>query len=262
MKRTWQILNILSVVFALCMNVIVGAQVVDVPSIGAVSDQYATLLTPASYAFSIWSLIYILLVVFAVYQARDLLKPDKKNDIPEKAGPYFMLANIGNALWTYVFVSDYIGLSVLILIGMVVSLFMVLYRLGIAMSDTTVRTIICIWWPLMLYAGWTLVASIVNTASWLASLDITIPPLAAVATLFILCGLLLALLYTRNLRELVLASAWGIAAIGVAQYQSSESQFIIVSACTVTLILITATAIHAYQHREHNILGKVARQFQ
>ena len=53
------------------------AQVLDLPSVAVISEKYATLLTPAGYAFSIWSLIYVLLVVSVVYQARDVFRPNK-----------------------------------------------------------------------------------------------------------------------------------------------------------------------------------------
>ena len=36
---------------------------------GAVSDKYPTLVTPAGYAFAIWSLIYLGIVAFSIYQA-------------------------------------------------------------------------------------------------------------------------------------------------------------------------------------------------
>lgn len=257
MKRTWQVLNILSVAFALVMNYLVGAQVLDVPSINEVSDRYATLLTPASYAFSIWSLIYLLLVVFAVYQARDLFKPSSKNDLPEKLGPYFVLANIGNALWTYVFVSDLIGLSVVILVGMAVSLFVSLYRLNIAMKNASPRTVLCVWWPFMIYTGWVVVASVVNVASWLSSLDIALSPFVAGVTLILLCGALITLLYMRNLRELLLAAAWGIFAIGVQQVGSEEGQLIMVAAFTVGFALLITSAVHAYQNRNENMVGYI-----
>jgi len=39
-------------------------------STGEISDMYHTYLTPAGYAFSIWSLIYILLAGFIIYQFR------------------------------------------------------------------------------------------------------------------------------------------------------------------------------------------------
>ena len=257
MKRIWQILNILSVAFALFMNYIVGAQIIDVPAINEVSDTYATLLTPATYAFSIWSLIYFLLIVLAVYQAWDFFKPDRKNSLPMKLGPSFILANIGNALWTYVFVSGLIGLSVIILLGMVAALFLSLKRLDIATHDAPIKTILFVWWPLMFYAGWILVASIVNVASWLASIGIQIGPFAALAVLAVLCSLLLVLLYTRNLRELVVASTWGLIAIGVHLLQSDESVVAVTSAFTVSSILLTATAVHGYMNRHKNVLRYV-----
>ncbi|MCA1589919.1 MAG: tryptophan-rich sensory protein, partial [Acidobacteria bacterium] len=35
---------------------------------GAISDKYPTVVTPAGYAFSIWTLIYVGLVAFSIYQ--------------------------------------------------------------------------------------------------------------------------------------------------------------------------------------------------
>jgi len=254
MKRTLQILNALSVVFALVMNIIVGARLINVPSIGEVSDRYATLLTPATYAFSIWALIYLLLIVFAVYQARDLFKPKENNTLPHRLGPYFILANIGNGLWTYIFVSDFIGTSVLVLLGMVATLFLAMRRLNIAMYSAPLRTVICVWWPLMIYTGWVLVASVVNIASWLASLGITIDQFAIFIILTVLCNLLLVLLYLRNVRELVLASTWGIAAIGVRAVQMNEGTLVITTIFTVSAVLLIASAVHAFINRRSNML--------
>ncbi len=36
---------------------------------GAVSDKYDTHITPAGYAFAIWSLIYLGMIAFSIYQA-------------------------------------------------------------------------------------------------------------------------------------------------------------------------------------------------
>ncbi len=245
MKRLYQIGNILSLGFALVMNFLVGVQILAVPSIGEVSDRYATLLTPATYAFSIWSLIYVLLVAFVVYQARDMFKPDKGNNLPQKMGVYFIIASILNGLWTYVFVSGYILVSVGILIGIVVSLFVILYRLDIARDTPTLKTAALVWWPLLIYAGWVTVACVVNVASWLKSIDIELAPIAAVAILSALFVGLIYLLVRRNMRELLLASAWGITAIGVQQLQINDRfTLVAVSAFTVAALLVVAVLAH------------------
>jgi hypothetical protein len=259
MKRLWQLGNILALFFALVANFLVGAQLLSLPSINEISDKYATYLTPAGYAFSIWSLIYILLIVFVVYQARDMLRSRSENNLPQTVGPFFIIASICNGLWTYVFVSEMVGLSVVILLLLTVSLYVLLWRLKIAVDDPPIKTIICVWWPLMIYAGWVTVASVVNIASWLESLNVTLTPLFASAVLIGLGGILGTLLITRNVRELLLACAWGIAAIGVQQIQVSGSQVVLIVALTVAGLLFIAVCIHAYMNRHSNSLAKLMR---
>lgn len=254
MKRIWQVGNIVALAFALIANFLIGAQILDLPAIGDISDKYATFLTPAGYAFSIWSLIYVLLVVFVIYQARDIFKSRKDNDLPQKVGPWFIIASICNGLWTYIFVSEMVGLSVVVLLLLTGSLYVLLWRLKIAVADPSLKTIACAWWPLMIYTGWVTVASIVNIASWLESLQITLTPALANVILASLGTLLLLMLILRNLRELLLACAWGIAAIGVQQIQTSGNVSVSTTAFTVASMLVVAVAIHAYINRQSNPL--------
>jgi len=257
MKRIWQLGNILTLLFALVANFVVGAQLLNLPSINEISDKYATYLTPAGYAFSIWIVIYTLLIVFAVYQARDIRKPRTENTVPELVGPLFMIANICNGLWTYIFVSQWVGLSVVVLLLLTGSLYAILWRLRIALDDQPTRTIVCVWWPLMLYTGWVTVASVVNIASWLAYLHISLTPLVASGILIILGGILTVLLFRRNVRELLLACMWGISAIGIAQMQPVGSRVVSVVALAVAGLLFIAVCIHAYLNRQSNPFMKV-----
>lgn len=251
MKRIYQIGNILSLGFALIMNYLVGAQILNVPSIGEISDKYATLLTPATYAFSIWTLIYLLLTAFVIYQARDLFNPKSENDLPQRTGLYFIIASIANGLWTYVFVSEQTTLSVAVLATLVISLYILLFRLNIANETPSPKTVSLVWWPLLIYAGWVSVALIVNIASWLQSLDITLQPTAAVLILATLLASLVYLLITRNVRELLLASAWGIAAIGIEQLQlASGSKYVAYAALLTAGALVLATTIHGVRQMQ------------
>lgn len=247
MKRLWQISNILSLIFALVMNILVGAQLLNLPSIVEISDTFATYLTPAGYAFSIWSVIYLLLIGFVIYQARDFIVPNKNNQLPQKIGPYFIIASICNGLWTYVFVSGYISLSVVILLILTTSLYVILWRLKIALTNPPLRTLAFVWWPLLLYTGWVTAASVVNIASWLASLGVIISPYAALLVIVVLGAALLGLLIMRNVRELVLASTWAIIAIGVEQ--TSDNQLVMTAAFMVSALLLMSIAVHVYANR-------------
>jgi len=249
MKRIWQIGNILALIFALAANFAVSAQLLDLPAINEISDKYATYLTPATYAFSIWSLIYLLLIVFVIYQARDIIHPRAENDLPSKTGPYFIIASICNGLWTYVFVNEAVGLSVAILLILTAALYALLARLQIALLDVPKKTIVCVWWPLLLYTGWVTVATVVNIASLLESLGIEIAPWAAAVTLIILAIGLVALLIKRNVRELLLASTWGILAIGMQQLQPAGNDLVATTALLISGLLLVAVAIHAYKNK-------------
>jgi len=252
MKRTWQLGNIVSLVFALAANFVVGAQVLDLPSIGQISDKYATYLTPAGYAFSIWSLIYVLLIVFVIYQARDILKPNPDNRFPQQTGPFFIIASICNGVWTYIFVNEMVGLSVAVLLLLTGLLYVLLWRLKVAVENPPIPYIVCVWWPLMIYTGWVTVASVVNASSWLDSLGFSVTPLLASVVLVVLAAALLALLVKRNVRELLLASTWGVAAIGAQQLQESGDQIVAATAFIVAGILLVAVCIHAYINRQSN----------
>lgn len=258
MKIIWQVSNILSLVFALVLNTLVGAQLLDLPAIQDISDTYATFLTPAGYAFSIWSLIYALLILFIIYQARDILRPVKDNRLPYIVGPFFIIASICNGLWTYVFVQEMIGLSVVILLALCASLYILLWRLKIALKQPSFRVVLCVWWPLMIYTGWVTVATVVNVASWLDSLSITISAMAAVAVLIVLGIGLVVLLMKWHVRELLLACAWGIGAIGVQQMQRTEgSAEVMYTALAVAAGLVLACTVHAYIHRHENLIAVV-----
>ena len=259
MKRLWQLGNILTLLFALVANILVGAQLLGLPSINEISDKYATYLTPAGYAFSIWSLIYVLLIMFVVYQARDIVKPRPENDLPQKVGPFFIIASICNGLWTYVFVNEMVGLSVVILLLLTGSLYVLIRRLNIAVDNPPIKTIVNVWWPLMVYAGWVTVASVVNIASWLESVNVALTPLFVNIVLILLGGILMFLLIARNVRELLLACIWGILAIGVQQMREFGNQDVSIVAVSVAGLLFLAVCVHAYHYRQSSPFLRRAR---
>lgn len=257
MKKTLQIGNLLSVIFAITANALVATSS-SLPSIAIVSDQYSTLLNPARYAFSIWSLIFILISLLALYQARDLFSANPTNKLPRKMSGWFVLANAMNGVWTYVFISDQILLSVIIISTLLFSLVMLIRRLDIAVYDAPLETIALVWWPLLLYTGWVLVAVVVNIASLLTASGIAVTQSGAVMTLLVLGYILAKLVWTRNLRSLALASIWGIIAIGVNQYGVTPS--VSTTAISVSTALVLVVSIHAYQNKETNPAYKLSKK--
>ena len=65
--RQW--VNIIAALATIGMNVLATTLPLNGQNTGAISDRFAVFFVPAGYVFSIWGLIYIGLIGYAIYQA-------------------------------------------------------------------------------------------------------------------------------------------------------------------------------------------------
>ena len=130
---------------------------------GAISDNYANLFAPAGYAFSIWGLIYALLGVYVIYQLRR-----DKDDLVERVNRVFIVNALLNASWIVAWHYDYIWLSVIIMIGLLLTLIRIADIVRAAKLTKNERFLVCL--PFSIYFGWITVASIANITVFLVSL--------------------------------------------------------------------------------------------
>src|SRR3954447_19704814 len=92
----------LNVVFAVTQVAAGLLPVMGVPveRIGDISDRYPTYAVPAGYTFSIWSLIFLLSILFAIYQA---LPSERRNPLFRDIGWYTASAFLAATVWLLVF---------------------------------------------------------------------------------------------------------------------------------------------------------------
>lgn len=129
-------------------------------STGEISDKYHTYITPAGYAFSIWSLIYLLLAGFIVYQFRERTG---SRDSVTSLGLWFVLSCIFNMSWLFLWHYLYIELSLVAMVLMLISL-IVIYRKTRRVTDPTPGEKWLVKLPFSIYLGWISVATIVNVS--------------------------------------------------------------------------------------------------
>ncbi|MBK7809280.1 MAG: hypothetical protein IPJ51_23795 [Saprospiraceae bacterium] len=72
--RNYVGLNIISVVVALTLNFLAVSLPLNNKTTGELSDAYPNYFVPAGFTFSIWGIIYLLLIAFMLYQAYQFLK--------------------------------------------------------------------------------------------------------------------------------------------------------------------------------------------
>ncbi len=132
-------------------------------STGEVSDSYPNLFAPAGYAFSIWGLIYLLLAIYVIYQF-------KRGDdvLAGKVNRIFILNALLNAAWIFAWHNDIIWLSVILIIGLLISLIRIANILR--KSTLTERDLRLVGLPFSVYFGWITVATIANITVFLVSL--------------------------------------------------------------------------------------------
>ena len=173
MKSNWNLVrfgNILAHIIVVVVNSLAGASGINGLQTGAISDKYATLIAPAGYVFSIWFVIYLLLLGYVVYQFSD-----KRRESPfqDKIGYIFIVSCIINICWLLLWHYEMIAVSVILMLGLLLSLITLYTRLGVGVEKVQRSEMLFVHLPFSVYLGWITVATIANIAAALVSLGQT-----------------------------------------------------------------------------------------
>ena len=170
MKKTLQIANGFFLVFTIIFNYLSNTGIFNGKTIANVSNQFHNLFTPAGYAFSIWGVIYILLIGFVFYTGKSLFKPEnnKADSFVEKIGWWFVISCLANCAWIITWLYGFTGASVIVLLISFIALLKILLIAIKYNSSAAQKWFINI--PFQIYAGWVSVALIAATAAWLTKI--------------------------------------------------------------------------------------------
>jgi len=165
-KKLLAALNLLVVIAIIYWNYYTAAVGYNGNDIGELSDKYGNLFTPASYAFSIWGLIFIGLIALTGYMVYSAWNKNDNNHWIDSIGWSLLLANICNGLWTYFWLMEKTGVSVIVMFCI---LTLLLYTLNKIIATDAHTWLVKV--PVGIYTGWISVASIANTAAHLNKSD-------------------------------------------------------------------------------------------
>ncbi len=172
-RKTMKLGRIVAAI-AFAVTIVINALANIIPlngmTTGQISDAYPNLFAPAAVTFSIWSLIYVLLAAYTLYQLGIVRhKQFKLSEIVlDKVTSYFIATSFVNALWIVAWHYKVIWLSVFLMIGLLYCLAKIADILR-KQRFTAVETVI-IRAPFSIYFGWITVALIANITTWLVSL--------------------------------------------------------------------------------------------
>jgi hypothetical protein len=249
--KVYAIVNLAVLVLIIFWNYWVNAKGLEGNTVSSLSADYINLFTPASYAFSIWGLIFMALFAQAIFFISRAFSTSKDSDFLSQIGPYLIMANIGNGLWVYMWLMEHTGLSVVVMLGILASLLITILNTNMERWDAPRPIIVWVWWPIAIYSGWIAVATIANISAYLAKAGWTggIPEATwAIAMIIIAVILNLFMIATRNLREFASVGVWALIAIAVRHWGSLPS--IQWTALIGAIVLLIAINIHGYQNRK------------
>lgn len=210
--------NAFSVAATIVMNILANALPFNGQNTGEISDRFQVYFVPAGYVFSIWGLIYIGWIAFAIYQ---FLPAGRENPRLQKLGYWFALSGVFNSAWLLCWHYNLFGLSVLVMLALLGTLLLSYLRLDVGRAAASALERWCVDTPFSVYLGWITVATVANVTGWLYFINwsgwgIPAPTWAvimlAVATVL---GLLMAL--TRRDAGYLFVLVWAFAGIGVKQ---------------------------------------------
>jgi tryptophan-rich sensory protein len=156
-----QVTNIIFFVVMVAINALAGSTTfLNGKLSGEISDLYPTLITPAGFTFSIWGIIYLLLV-FIVFQA---FPRNRSRSFLHQISFLFALNSIFNVFWLFLWHYEFITFSVGLMFGILATLIAIYLRLDIGKASVPLRERILVHIPFSVYLGWITVASIANVA--------------------------------------------------------------------------------------------------
>lgn len=133
-----------------------------------VSNMYRNFITPEPFTFSIWGVIYTLVLVFLIYQFY-LLKKDKYDEqYLDRLNVLFILSSLFNMGWNVLWVKDIIGISTILILGFTIILGIINSRI-LSFNNKNYNVIIPT--AFSIYFGWLTVATVTNVAAFLVKID-------------------------------------------------------------------------------------------
>lgn len=162
------LIHSLALIAVLTVNALANILPINGLNTGEVSALYPSLFTPAGITFSIWSVIYLLLLAFVLWQWVRL-RDTRTQEIYRRVSPHFVLSSVFNISWILAWHFLYVWVSVVIMLAFLITLTLAFLNLEHAKLNTrTDRFFISL--PLTTYFAWICVATIANIATALVSL--------------------------------------------------------------------------------------------
>lgn len=233
-----KILNLIALIIMVFVNYLANALPLGGKTTGAVSAEYSNVFVPAGFTFSIWGIIYLMLIIFAVLQ---FYEPHKQ--ATEAVSWLFIVSSVLNVLWLFAWHYERLGISVMIMLLLLASLIWINMRMSNLPYSLIKATF-------GIYLGWICIATIANVSAWLVSFNWPAFGIAheTWAVIMIAAGLLIsaAAVFKFSNPFIALAVVWGFIGLS-AKHQQTIPLVVWAALLSAGLLLLFAVGFFVRQ---------------
>lgn len=231
-------INVVLFAGMLVMNYLANALPLNNKTTGELSNSFPNLFVPAGLTFSIWGVIYILLLLYVIFQFKD-----SNATAVSQISLAFGISCLLNALWIVFWHYGKLPLSLLVMAGLLASLIYI----NIAIRDLPFGIIKA---SFGIYLGWICIATIANvtavlvTSGWNGfniSHEVWTIIMIAIGTLLVAITI-----YRLKNPFLGLAVVW--AFLGIAIKRQDDYRTILISA-VIAMIIVSIVTIWGFLRR-------------
>lgn len=245
-KPVISIINLVLFAAVVLVNTLAVTLPINGKSTGELSDKYPNLFVPAGFTFSIWGLIYVLLLIFVGYQLYISFGKKTIQKLNIKSQLLFGITCLLNIGWILAWHYELVGLSVIIMLTFLSSLILMFLE-NEKIRNKSFTEKITIETPINVYLGWISVATIANITAWLVTLGWTGGPLTesqSTLLMLIVGGLLAAtMLFRKSNYAFALVIIWAYYGIYSKRHISENPEIATMALLIIVLITILMLSI-------------------
>ena len=249
--KSVQTLNVVGILGVITINILANTLPINNVTTGEVSANYSNLFTPAGFTFSIWSIIYLGLTGFLVYQTPGLFSKNfqDNNMIVGLLGITVFISCIANFTWIIAWHHEQFSLTLLLMSLLLLSLIDInrrIYRYSTQHDvSKAFRWLVAV--PFGIYLGWICVATTANMAVFLTAIEWNMAGLPEEfwTVLMILVSAIIAILLVviwQNISA-ALSIIWGIVGIYFNQFDTNNFNMIMTSCLIAAILILLTTAM-------------------
>jgi len=208
----------ITVLATLVVNVLANTLPINGQNTGEISDRFRVYFVPAGYVFSIWGLIYVGLIAYAIYQTY----PGRRtNPRLRSTGWWISIGGLANIAWIFLWHYNQFTMTLVAMLILLGTLIITYLNLGIGRGKVSAAETWMVRIPFSIYLGWITVATVANVTDVLDFIKWNrfgiAPEIWMGVVLFAVLIITVLMNFTRRDIAYTLVILWALAGISVKQ---------------------------------------------